>query len=287
MKEFIEQCNICKNKNFNYLKSYKKDYLYECNNCSFAFSTKIPTDKELEEVYKNYDRNVKLSDDSIKNIYKIVNWQIKNFKFNNVLDIGCGNGDYLDAYKEKGIKTYFTEFEDEDLISYLKKNHEYIDGGMFPVSSKKFDLITLTELIEHTNNPNEIIENLYNLQNKGGLIYITTPNYESLEKKLYKQNYTIFRYPEHLSYFTVKTLDKLLTQNNYKKIYNYSDNFSLFRLLDLMISKKIINVNPNKVSDNTQFIAKRTGLIFIKNIVSKILQFFNLGNNIKAIYIKN
>ena len=287
MNKFIKKCNICKGKNLNYLKSYKKDYLYECNNCSFAFSTKIPTEKEFEEVYKNYDRNVKLSDESIKNIYNFVNWQIKKFKFNNVLDIGCGNGDFLDAYKKKGIKTFFTEFEDEDLISYLKKNHNYIEGGMLPLSSKKFDLIILTELIEHTNNPNEIIKNIYNLQTSGGIIYITTPNYKSLEKKIYKENYTIFRYPEHLSYFTVETLDRLLTQNNYKKIYIYSENFSLFRLLDLMKSKKLINVNPDKVSDNAQFIAKRTGLIFIKNILSKILRFFNLGNNIKAIYIKN
>lgn len=280
-------CDICGSKSYNKLPLYKKDYLCECDNCGFAFSYKVPTDKELSKVYKNYDREIKLTKDSINNIEKLVKWKIKKFKINSVLDIGCGNGEYLDAAKSQKLKTFFSEFDDKELISKLKKKHSFVDGGMYPFSKKKFDLVTLTELIEHTITPNEIIKNIYNLQNKGGLIYITTPNYNSLEKKLLRNNSATFLYPEHLSYFTSKTLDKLLTQNNYKKVYNYSDNISLFIILNSIKAKFFLKYNVDKISDNAQFVAKRTGLIFIKKIISKILQLLGLGSNLKAIYIRN
>ena len=282
---YIEKCNICKESSFSILKNYEKYYLNKCNNCNFIFSRKIPTTEELNQVYDNFKREIKWSLESLNNIARIAMIHKKKIQPNNILDIGCGKGAFLDYYKNNGIKTYFTEVGNE-LISTLKKKHEFVEGGIFPISKIKFDLIILTEVIEHTNDANKMINYINNLQNKNGVIYITTPNYNSLESKIYKENYSIFSYPEHLSYFTSKTLHQLLTEHNYKRIYNYSENISFYRFIDFFNKKISTNIDSNQASDKLQVIAKHSGLIYIKHFISRILRFLHLGNTIKALYIK-
>ena len=111
-EELILKCNICDNKNISELLDYKKFYLKECKKCDFYFSNKIPNINMINECYSEYDRSVTLSDNSIKNIEVIVNRHIKKYDINNVLDIGCGNGEFLDLYKKFRKETYFFEFGD-------------------------------------------------------------------------------------------------------------------------------------------------------------------------------
>ena len=296
-ENFIKKCNICKKSSFLTVKNFEKFYLNKCTECNFVFSKKIPSTKEMQQCYDAYDRNNNLSLISLNNIKKIVISHIKKFKPSNVLDIGCGNGDFLDFYKANGIKTYFTEYG-EFLINKLKKNHEFVKGGICPESKEKFDIIILSEVIEHTYEPDKLINYINKIQKKNGILYITTPNYNSLEKFFFKSNYSIFTYPEHLSYFTTKTLHKLLINNGYKKIYIYSENISLFRVIEFFkykkininkinnMNKKIQTIDSNKLSNKIQKIANLSGLIFVKNFISIILRILGLGNTIKATYIK-
>ena len=285
-EEYILKCNICDHKIFTELLKFQKFYLSKCNNCNFVFSRKIPTIEMINKCYEGYDRLVLLSAESQKNIERLIRKQIKRYEFDNVLDIGCGNGEFLNIYKKFGKKTFFTEFG-EDLIYQLKQKHEFIESEMKPVSKKKFDLVILSEVIEHTNDPKSLINSISKLQNKNGLIYITTPNYNCLESKILKSNYGIFTYPEHLSYFTIKTLDNLLKQKGYKKIYGYSSNISFFRFLEFFNKKNIIKIDANKSSDKIQYLSKKGGLIYIKYLISYILKLLNLGNTLYFYYIKN
>ena len=283
--KYITNCNICNHNSFVDLNKYKEFHLCKCNNCSFIFSKKLPDKEMINDCYNKYDRSISLSEKSLENIENFINNQIKKYNINNVLDIGCGNGDFLNIYKKLGKKTFFTEFG-EKLIGKLKENHTFIEGGMEPISKSKFDLVILSEVIEHTNNPKNLINSIHSLQNKGGMIYITTPNYNSLESKLLKNNYGIFTYPEHLSYFTIKTLDKLLTQSGYTKIYGYSSNISLYRFLEFFNKKNLINLDSNKSSDKVQYFSNKGGLIYLKYFISYILRMLNLGNTLYFFYKK-
>ena len=80
-----------------------------------------------------------------------------------------------------------------------------------------FDVIVSSETIEHINNPRQEISNIHQLLRKGGLLYVTTPNFNSYVRRFTKAQYDIIKYPEHLSYYTKKTLNKLLKQTGFKK----------------------------------------------------------------------
>jgi ubiquinone/menaquinone biosynthesis C-methylase UbiE len=284
MTNHIKNCNICNSTDLIKLKNYEKFYLIKCLKCSFVFSFKIPSFEEVVKCYDRYDRQ-SLNELSLKNIEKIVIAHIKKYNPKNVLDVGCGNGDFLNFYKKHGINTYFTEYGD-DLINKLKKNHTLVEGGMFPVSELKFDLVILSEIIEHTLEPDKIIKCINKIQKKEGVIYLTTPNINCLEAKIYKNNYSIFTYPEHLSYFSSETINLLFKNSNYKRISNYTDNFSVYRFINFLNQKLKKNIDPNKVSNKLQVVASRTFLIFIKKFISYVLRILNLGNGIKAEYTK-
>ena len=50
-----------------------------------------------------------------------------------------------------------------------------------------------------------------------GIIYVTTPNFNSLLRYKLKSNYNVITFPEHLSYYTPKTLARLFITNSFKK----------------------------------------------------------------------
>ena len=95
----------------------------------------------------------------------------------------------------------------------------FIDGEFFPITDKRFDLIIFTEAIEHINDQNAFLKHAINLLNPGGLIYMTTPNVNSLEKRILRSGWGMFVYPEHLSYYTPKTLSFLHTKHGFEKVF--------------------------------------------------------------------
>ena len=90
------------------------------------------------------------------------------------------------------------------------------EGILNPINYNfKFDIITSFEVVEHINNPKEEINNYNQILRKGGLFYCTTPNFNSLSRRILKAKWNTICYPEHLSYYTIKTLTKLLKDTNF------------------------------------------------------------------------
>ena len=176
----------------------------------FVFCSKIPTEQDLINYYNNYP--IGYGADSILNI-KRVNERLDEFeqyrKNNKILDVGCGPGIFLIEAKKRGWEVYGTEFTDNQ-IQYLKSKGINTFQGKITSSSfneNSFDVIISSEVIEHINNPVEEVSNFNLFLRKGGLLYITTPNFNAIERYLLKGEYNVIEYPEHLCYYTPKTIN--------------------------------------------------------------------------------
>jgi len=285
IKENIN-CPLCNTDNKIIVNNLTQHFISKCINCTFVYSHVAPSSSELANVYDNYDRNIGISDIDKINYKKKFKELIYKNNIKTVLDIGAGNGDILIILKSLGLDTYFTETGD-NLIKNLKQfGHKFIEGGFYPKSNIKFDLIIMFDVIEHTNQPNKSISCAYDLLVDGGLIYITTPNINSLEVNILKDKSSIYSYPEHLSYFNLGTLNRMLKLNKFSKIKLYSHNISLYRFLRYFQNKKIISkeIDINKQSDTVQKFSYKFKFIIIKKLISQILKFFNKGNELVAIY---
>lgn len=285
----IKTCAICESSNLVKSKTYMHAYLVKCTNCNFVFTQKKPTIDELSNHYANYPRYNQLSLITEKRYNELLDQFEPYRKTNNIIDLGCSNGLFLECAKKRGWNVYGTEFS-EDCITYCKnKGITVFKSNQLPseLFELNFDVVTSFEVIEHINTPNEEIQLVKSLLRNGGAFYFTTPNFNSISRYLLKDKWNIVEYPEHLSYFTAKTIDRLLIKHKFKKVYIYTTGISLSRF-----KQSIGKVEENRTTNNnTDEILRdkleNNGFLYkIKQAVNYILNILKIGDAMKGLYIK-
>jgi len=167
------------------------------------------------------------------------------------LDVGCGEGFVLKFFKDHSWDVVGVDFSTHGVRTQNPEIEPYIQqGDIFELLrsmekvDNKFEVIFLGNVLEHVLDPISLINQLKNLLRKGGLLVITVPNdFSDLQKFLLNNNkiekeYWI-TYPDHLNYFNLDNLSKLLSDRNLPVIDQFSD---------FPIEWFLVNPNSNYVS---------------------------------------
>lgn len=136
---------------------------------------------------------------------------IRRFQFTQVLDAGCGPGQFAFYLAGKYPLANFTgyDFSKEDIDKCVQskgalglKNAEFKELNLFKLNQKeKFDLIYSIDVLEHIVGNMKVIENLDRALKKGGLLYIAMPNekdHRFLLPDKYHQQYVEWSSNEHV-----------------------------------------------------------------------------------------
>ena len=67
----------------------------------------------------------------------------------------------------------------------------------------------LRSYLEHEVEPREVLHELARALTPGGTAIVKVPNYGSLNRRLTGRKWCGFRYPDHVNYFTVRSLTKM------------------------------------------------------------------------------
>lgn len=225
-------CPSCESDRFKKLNRYHEHFLVKCSRCALVFSLDIPSDRDLEAHYEGYGRNDYLSPITIKRYNELLDQFEPYRKTNRILDVGAGIGYFLEVAKKRGWIVYGTEYTDEAVKICSKKGIKMqkgeLSGKMF--AKESFDVITSFEVIEHLSHPGDHIRMLKSFLRQYGAMYITTPNFNSLLRQYLGQKWNVIAYPEHLSYFTRKSLQYLLRTHGFRVRYSKTHGFSVTRL---------------------------------------------------------
>ena len=282
-------CLICSSTSLKPLEAYKACHLCKCIKCGFVFSQKIPSEGELIKHYEGYGRNDYLSPITIKRYHELLDKLEKFRKTNRILDVGCGIGYFLEVAKERGWEVYGTEYTDRAIEICEEKGITMKQGKLDPTDfePESFDVITSFEVLEHINNPIEENLNFYKLLRKGGLVYLTTPNFNSLLRYRLKERYDVITYPEHLSYYTPKTLNKLYTNCGFKKLKIQTTGISLTRLKTSQGKTSQAFISETSDDENLRKqIEEKAYLQFAKKVVNGTLTLFGVGDSLKGWFVK-
>jgi 2-polyprenyl-3-methyl-5-hydroxy-6-metoxy-1,4-benzoquinol methylase len=283
-------CLLCNSTQITPLESFSKDYLVKCKQCSFVFASKIPSTDELIAHYGTYPRSNTISAITIKRYNELLDKLEVFRKTNNLLDVGCGDGFFLETAKKRNWNVYGTEYTDVAIKLCLAKGIQMQQGKLDvnQYSPGFFDVISSFEVIEHINNPQEEISNFSTLLRSGGAVYVTTPNFNSLSRYYLKEKWNVIEYPEHLSYYTQKTLSDLFKKNNFSVHSFQSTGVSLSRIAAGSNSE----APPVAVSEISKDEALRTKtetqLVFkiAKHLVNWLLTLFSVGDSLKGTFVK-
>lgn len=243
-------CPVCGNTNWRAAYKIEQWDIDECTVCGFARIDPLPMKESRPEHYskeKVIKRNIKEKTPlqrfsrAMKSFFKKLAKRNKSGIFYNklscylssgsrVLDVGCGDGSFLKLAKNQFI---CTGIEISEYLAALAKKQTGIEVmvGNFltsDFSNKRYEGITLISLLEHLDEPLQVIEKCFGLLNPGGVLLIKTVNYGCLNRRIKKENWTGFRPPDHIVYFTPSNLRRFLKKIGFTNIkisaWTFNDN---------------------------------------------------------------
>lgn len=193
--------------------------LYRCASCKTAFLGQydLSYDDQLYAYYEKYKgkHKTELFDAVTRKSYlKVLALLQSQTEVNSILDVGCGIGDFVNTAVEEGFDAQGIELA-KPAVEIAQEHNlpvEHVDFFSETISESSVDALTMFEVIEHLPYPVSFLKRAANVVKPGGLVYLTTPNFNSLDRRaLGKEWAAIHR--EHLCYFTVKTLLNAVRKN--------------------------------------------------------------------------
>ncbi len=146
-----------------------------------------------------------------------------------VLDIGCGKPSFLSRLRQsyrctaKGL-----DFSDEAWDS--SPDYAQLDLQMGEITDLSSDLqpdaITMWHYLEHDYAPKKHLEHLRSIVQKGTVLIIEVPNFESESRKMYGEHWAGWHTPRHTQLFSPKNIS-LLLENTGWKVRNVKNSGSL------------------------------------------------------------
>jgi len=221
-------CPICQTDKIKYYSS-KNDYkLYRCLKCNLVFVWPIPADLNNiynKEYFKNesggsfgysdYDRDK----EPMREIFAAYIKRIENLTAGrNIFDVGAATGYFLNLAKIQGWRTAGIEISDYAAKVARTRGHEVLCGHLPEIKIEdKFDAVTMWDVLEHLDNPEEYLRavNKILVSNNGWLI-VNTVNRDSLWARLLGSRWHLIVPPEHLFYYSRKSLKILLERTGFE-----------------------------------------------------------------------
>ncbi len=126
-----------------------------------------------------------------------------------LLDVGCGNGEFLATMKELGWDTVGLE-TDERAATVARERFGLdvrtgtLDDVGFPDDS--FDVISLSHVIEHVHDPVALLTECHRILRPSGKLIILTPNTRSLGHRIFGAAWRGLEPPRHIHLFNRVTL---------------------------------------------------------------------------------
>lgn len=135
-----------------------------------------------------------------------------------LLDIGCGTGDFLSIAKNANWNVIGIEpNEQAQKIANSKTNNSvYNNMQLHHLKENSFDVITLWHVLEHLPNLEMHVYRLERLLKPNGKIVVAVPNYKSYDAAYYKSFWAAYDVPRHLWHFTKESIKILFSRYDMK-----------------------------------------------------------------------
>lgn len=224
------KCYLCGNTVFNLLHSGVRGdseaSVVKCHNCGLIQLDRII--ENIDDFYQNsgmrgFDPVAKLineemavSFDDDNRRFNLIKNMIENKKY---MDFGCGHGGVLLRARRKTKELFAVEPEDnmrnnivEEVVSYSSITEAKQE------LHEKMDVITLFHVLEHLEDPIDILCQLKELLSDNGRIIIEVPNADDALLSVYKnKQYADFSYWIcHLYYFNNDSLRRIVKKAGFE-----------------------------------------------------------------------
>jgi 2-polyprenyl-3-methyl-5-hydroxy-6-metoxy-1,4-benzoquinol methylase len=234
------QCKLCDSKESMVLVSGMRDWEYgapgeysyrQCCACDQIQIHPFPSLNEIMEAYPDaypaYIGDIKNNRGRFYNLLLTLHDRMRTRHLPKVqshakiLDIGSGNGDFLCQLKKQGIyDLHGIDFNKHSIAIMEKKGIKAFHGMYldYPAERESFDLISMNHYIEHVLDPIAELKKSFDLLKSGGILFGILPNFNGLDRSLFKKFWGGNHVPRHTFQYTDKQLNKLLKNTGFTDI---------------------------------------------------------------------
>jgi 2-polyprenyl-3-methyl-5-hydroxy-6-metoxy-1,4-benzoquinol methylase len=227
----LTQCPVCGSGRSRYARTVMNCRLVRCSDCSFLYSNPQPSAAALSSIYgtdyfcgaddpklEQQMRQIKGATAS-RYLKRLANYGVTG---GSLLEVGCGHGDQLVAAEEAGFDVTGVEFSPfaAERAKARLRHGQVLVGELHSVDlgAKLYDVCILADVIEHVRDPRDCLQHVWSRLKPGGCILVATPSLDSWSARLMGGRWMEFK-PEHLSYFSRRTLESLLWQSGFQQLH--------------------------------------------------------------------
>lgn len=252
----------------------------QCNKCSLIYLNPRPILKELTSAHKTgmhrgeKTLNVTSKHDKskiqsyIKILHDFFPSNLRDLSQNTSwLDIGCGNGEFMEAIKKINGKIKIKGLEPNQFkIQSCIKRELDVSWVDIEAHQKKYDYISLLNVYSHLPNPKEYIKKIKKNLKPRGELFIQTGHSSHLSPSIHHKPYYA---PDHLSFANQSIVEEILEKNGFEikltRIYRHEQFPTLktpkrvaLELVKIMLNKggNINNLFPKHPNRNMYIQAK-------------------------------
>ena len=206
------QCRLCGSTHV-IPREWRSHYRYvQCASCSLAFVANPPEHTEVLEQYNNngssklaYYRMASSADArSFASLLELIEARVARGR---ILDVGCNIGTFVAVASARGWSATGVDVNVE-AVEYGRRQHalQLLTLDEFEAQPDlRFDVIHTSDTVEHFTDPTSVMQAYVKRLQPGGLLIVSTPNYDSRLCKIFQLKPT-----EHLYLFNDASLRYML-----------------------------------------------------------------------------
>lgn len=204
-------------------------YINRCLKCRAVFPTPRPTQEQLDQAYDDsyYGKGEAKFTSGIEKVLdyfrsmrvrKVSRYITAPAK---ILDIGCGNGRFLDYLIKQGFEGYGIELPGKAAQRAGQIPGVHLKAGRLTegdFSENFFDGICMWHVFEHLTEPKETLQIIQKILKPGGYLMMSLPNINSLQSRLFRGKWLHLDPPKHLFFLGAADLTSAMKEFGFRVI---------------------------------------------------------------------
>lgn len=203
--------------------------VHRCGSCGLGFVADLPSPEALSRFYADsyydvadhatatgYHTAYDALEPGLKRMYgdflQRVERRAPGKRFRRVLDVGCAYGYFLDVANER--------WQPEELVGLdvSPEAHRIADRGYtfhsgfiedVELPAAHFDLVFMGDAFEHVHDPIRVADKLARVLAPGGVLVLTTVDFDAWLARLLGKRWRMMKPPEHLFYWNRRSLTRI------------------------------------------------------------------------------
>ena len=185
---------------------------YHCTECGLVWVSPQLTDDSVAQIYASAFGD-KLSTRQNPTNFVAYQSRLKQLhpyrQTNRLLDVGCFTGNFLLAAQESSWEQVEGTEISQPAVEYARNERgltvHHGDLTTLDLPHNAYDVVTLSDVIEHVSDPLATIRSVHQLLRPGGAIYMDTPHFRSVPYFILRDQWSVF-FPWHRTYFSVNNM---------------------------------------------------------------------------------